>query len=148
MDINKFFTQLAKNPKLLLIWVVVLIVIIILGRYFYKWLKNNFGNNSGNTGTINKNNLTYTESEYLSMAEILFRAMDGAGTDEQKIFDVIARIRTKDDWTKLKSVFGVKKSSTWTSTFEGTLIEWLTDECSTSDISKINQLLSSINERI
>jgi len=77
---------------------------------------------------IHTNTLSYSESEYQSMADSLFRAMDGLDTDWNIIKSVIVKLKTKSDWYMLIKDFGVKETTSWLSSFKGNLIEWLADE--------------------
>jgi len=70
--------------------------------------------------------------------------MDGAGTNEDIIFSVFNKIQTKDDYNQLIKSFGVRSSTSWTSSFSGDLLAWLSDELSSSDVKKLNNILSKI----
>ena len=78
--------------------------------------------------------LSYTSSEYSSYATRLYTAMKGLGTDESAIYNIFYLMKTKADVLKLIAVFGTKD--------EMTLSEWLADDLSTSEILKVNTILS------
>lgn len=93
---------------------------------------------------IEKSDLSYTDSTYSTMASILFKAMEGTGTDYDPIKRVIEKLKTKSDWLKLVSTFGVKKVSNFVYDFEGSLVEWLIDELSDSQQVEISDILAKI----
>jgi len=97
---------------------------------------------------INKDKLSFTSSEYQSMADRLFRAMDGAGTDWDVVKSVINKLKVKDDWLALISAYGIKETTSWVSTFKGNLVEWLSDELSASEYKTISDQLKTIGVTI
>jgi hypothetical protein len=139
--------SLSTNPKLiknLLIAFAVIIVGFIAYRKFgsikatiqsKKLIKES-------ENEIIENAATFTASDYKAMADKLYRAMDGAGTDDEAILQTVSSLRTKTDWLKLVEAFGVKESSAWYSSFTGNLVEWLTDELGGDDRQKVNFSLS------
>ncbi len=98
-------------------------------------------------GGTNVNNVeTFAKAEYNLMADSLFSAMDGWGTDEATIYAILSRLRTKADWFALINAFGTRKSS-WGS-FKGTLPLWISDELGGSDKIRVNNLLGKFNVQI
>lgn len=87
---------------------------------------------------IIENAATFTPSDYKSMADKLFIAMDGIGTDSDAILQTVAGLKTKTDWLKLVEAFGVKESTSWASSFTGNLIEWMTDELGGDERARVN----------
>ncbi len=85
------------------------LVIIVIALVVY-WLANKvmklFSNTRSYADDINPQNLTYSESEYNTMADAIFQAADGWGTDEDTIYRVLSYLRTPDDWNKLVVVYG------------------------------------------
>ncbi|HEY5588703.1 MAG TPA: hypothetical protein VIK86_07085, partial [Candidatus Paceibacterota bacterium] len=83
---NKFLENLAKNPMLLIIWVVIFIVSIWGFYLLVKFIKEKIEDYNSTSGyKVEENNLSYTTSEYKAMADQLFNAMDGLGTDDTVI---------------------------------------------------------------
>lgn len=99
-------------------------------------------------GIVTSNVKTYDQAQYNLMADGLYRAMDGLGTDEDTIYAILSRLRTEADWYELVSAFGNKKSSFPFSSFEDSLQGWLSDELGGSDKTKINTLLGKFNVQI
>lgn len=87
-------------------------------------------------GTIDKNNLSYPESQYDVFAQALFAAMDGWGTDTDAIFEVFRKMRTIDDVLQLQFAFSEVEDE------DGTLAAWLHDDLSSSDIETLNSILA------
>lgn len=86
---------------------------------------------------IQNDKLSFSNSEYQSMADKVYKAVKGVGTDEDAIFEVFQRIRTNSDVLKLKSVFGVRDGMD--------LDEWIQDDLSDEDIDQINGYLRQRN---
>ena len=87
-------------------------------------------------GTIDKNNLSYPESQYNVFAKSLFTAMNGWGTDFEAIVAVFKKMRTIDDVLMLQFAFSESEDE------NETLTEWLHGDLSSSDIETLNQILS------
>ena len=82
---------------------------------------------------INKKNLTYTDAEYQEMANRVYKAVKGLGSDEKAIETVFGKLRTDDDLSKLIASFGVRDKMT--------MPEWLYDDLNNSEIGKLNDIL-------
>jgi hypothetical protein len=95
---------------------------------------------------VNKNNLSYPQSQYATFASILFSAMDGMGENYSSIKGVISKLKNHDDWDMLVKVYGNKKNTDhWYKTsFQGSLTAWLEDELSSSEHKEIGDMLSKI----
>ena len=142
---NKFLEDLSKNPMLLIMWILILIVASFGIYKLIRFIIDKISEYNATSGfNVQKENLTFSISEYNSMANQLFNAMDGAGTNEDIIFSVFNKIQTKDDYNQLIKSFGVRSSTSWTSSFSGDLLAWLSDELSSSDVKKLNNILSKI----
>lgn len=95
---------------------------------------------------------SYSESEYKSMANKLFEAMDGWGTNDDVVFAQFDRLNNDVDFIKLDKAFGVRTAS---DNMFG-LIEpqdlrgWIRDDLSSESIATLNQRLkqSGISKRI
>jgi hypothetical protein len=100
---------------------------------------------------------SYTDSQFETWANALVQAMNGCGTDEQAIFDVIDWMANEADIRKLITVFGLRyiEPCGWHSPVEylvysvndkaygGDLTTWLYYELSSSEIAKVNEILGS-----
>jgi len=90
---------------------------------------------------------------YKAMADELFNAMNGYGTDEAKIYAILNRLQKKPDWSALVSAYGTRKISSGTgnvfvSDFNGNLPDSFKSELSSSEIKAVNQILSKIGVTI
>lgn len=148
-NFNKFLVSLSKNPMLIIIWLII-IAVVIFGIYkFWDFIKDKITEYQATAGyDVNKSNLSFSQSEYISMSNQLYNAMDGAGTDEEIIYSVFNKIQTKDDYNQLVKTFGIKSSSSWISSFNGDLQTWLSNELSYSERKKLNNILSKIGVSI
>jgi uncharacterized protein (UPF0333 family) len=147
---NPKFRKLLFNA---IIVIIVLIIIYIVYRKVNKAIKEakaarqSKESVAASENAIIVNALTYADSDYHAMADKLFRAMDGAGTDTDAIEEVISKIRTKSDWNAIVKAFDIRETTAWYSRFKGNLIEWLTDELSDNSSSRqrINNMLAKFN---
>lgn len=78
---------------------------------------------------------SYTEGQYNQFAQVLYQAMKGVGTDEDAVFRVFGYMKKDIDVAKLIVAFGVKD--------DDTLGAWLQDDLSSSDMVRINKILST-----
>ncbi len=86
---------------------------------------------------IDYDSLTLTQTQLNTYASSLYAAMDGVGTDENKIFNVFRAMGTRSDVLQLIKTFGVKDGED--------LTEWLHKDLSAEDIEKINSILADNN---
>ncbi len=123
-----------------IIKIIVIIIAVVFGiRYFRKYMKKRKNKAVLNEldKDINVSKLTYHLSYYGIWANDLFNAMDGVGTDEQAIYDVFKKMKTKDDVLQLITAFGVQDNET--------LSQWLISELSSEERATLNRLLSDKN---
>ena len=88
---------------------------------------------------------TYRESDYKNLANQIFAAMDGYGTDVDSIYRVMYQINNDLDLKYLTIAFGVREISSgkWNPTpnYSGGLAGAMVDELSVMEISAVNKLL-------
>ncbi len=95
---------------------------------------------------IKRNEVSFTDSEFSIMANNLFKAMDGCATDEELIFSVFRKFKTRSDFFKLVKVFGVKTISCWaTGSEKGDLTSLLVTELGDSEKAELQKILSKLN---
>ena len=125
----------------------VLVAIVVLIIFFVVWDK--FGKSKEETKEeekkgnlneeinkeINKKNITLSQVQLNTLADKIFKAVSGIGTDERSILDAFRTLKTTDDVLALIKTFGVRDTMT--------LREWLYDDLSNSEISKINDIFLS-----
>jgi len=140
--------------------IITAVVVVVALAAAYKVLKPSKGGNSsgggnnggggggnsgggGNTGGGGTSNL-----DYRSLANRLFDAFDGYGTDEDEIKVVFESLNSNADYDALKSAYGVREVSSgrgniFVSNFEGDLPATLRDELDSSELAEVNQILSN-----
>lgn len=118
---------------------VCVIVIIIFIKYRTKLVDAIHNKQLANSldEEIDTNQITITQAQFNTYASSLYAAMDGAGTDENKIYAVFRAMNTRADVLQLIKTFGVKDSQT--------LTEWLHSDLSASEIEKVNTILAGNN---
>lgn len=141
--------KILKNKELIKL-AAIIVVVVLAWRYFNKWQARAASKQL--TKDIDKeiiqNNASFAESDYQSMADQMFIAMNGAGTNSDDIYKIVSLLKTRTDWLKLVQSFGVKESSSWYSSFSGNLVEWLSDELDSSEKAKINYSLQRFNVQV
>jgi hypothetical protein len=115
---------------LFLLWALHKIIQLIKGSGIGDYKKN-----------IRERNLSYSDSEYQTMADVIFRACHGWGTDEDTIYRILGYLKNKDDWNKLVSVYGKDKDGFY---LPGRLIY----ELDHSEQRKVNDILANIGVQI
>ena len=112
-------------------------------------------NNNGNNGNGNNTPPPATQINANSVANNLFNAMDGYGTDEDAIILAFSKINSDADFDAVNTAFGTKTISSGTgniffSDFTGNLSQCLVDELSEYYIDQINSDLANrgISRRI
>lgn len=125
----------------------VLLVLYILKRNKDKSNSSGGNNNSGGGG-VKDQDLPYT-----SMADEIFEAMNGYGTNEAKINAVLERLQKKSHWDSLVSAYGIRKLSSgrgnvFVSDFTGNLPNSLINELDSSELKTVNNILSKIGVSI
>lgn len=152
---KEIFMSLPPWARFILVMLV--IILLIFASYKgYKFVVNFFNKSKDLTkdaeDQLNKNNLSYSDMDYESMASTLEIALKGTWTDYEPIKTVMLRLKNRDDWAALVIAFGVRTNKhTIGSDFTGNLTEWLVDELGTtfsSEYSEISQILSKIGVQL
>lgn len=131
-------------------WLIIIIILVIIIIFINKTIKKLKQNKQDkdlvkeSEQAIVLGNLTYTEADYKAMADKLYIAMKGIGTDEEAIYEVIGRLRTRSDWYALVKAFGIRKSGS----FSGNLVQWLSDELDETERARVNYILQKFDIQI
>lgn len=91
---------------------------------------------------VKANPLSYDYSTYVSLADKLETAMNGFGDDEEAIYNVFTRMKSKADVLKLIEVFGNRIYVLW---MAHPLTYWLSGKLTADEIQHINDILSRNN---
>lgn len=81
--------------------------------------------------------LTHPKSKYKDLANKLYAAMEGIGTDENAVFQVFSNIGNDRDFIELSSAFGIRKDEDLTA--------WLASDLSSGKRAELNKYLRSRN---
>jgi len=166
----------SKALKTVITVIIIVILLLIVWKLYQKAKKSideaieqkrnqkaleklNATNSNDPGGNIVSNAQTFTIPEYKQMADDLFKAMDGLGTDEETILKTISKLKTKADWNRLKQAYGTRKITAWGYGFNGTLLPSLKSELSNfgepdfneydvNVVLHINNILSRFGEKI
>jgi hypothetical protein len=141
---------------------IVLGIVVVLGVVAMRYMKmmkdsKSDGINDNNTNPNPNNNPnpnpipnpnTTKPLAYSSLADTLFEAMDGYGTNEDSITEVFRSLRNQADFDALEDAFGTRKISSGTGNifqgnYNGRLIGALKDELDSEELADLNNLLRS-----
>ena len=89
--------------------------------------------------------LSYTIQSYKSLSGMLLNAMGGLGTDEPVIYAVFSRMKNDLDLTELYKQFGTQMYIVGVRPLYLDLGQWINQELDTSEIAKLNMILSENN---
>ena len=82
-------------------------------------------------------NLRISETTAKQLAEKLYTAMKGWGTDEKAIYEVFSQVSTRDDVLYIFAQFGLKDGRN--------LTQWLTSELNAKERTNVNAILTEKN---
>ncbi len=88
-----------------------------------------------NSLEISDSQLTHTEAQVMNFVSKLKTAMQGAGTNENAIYEVFEQMQTRDDVLYLISKFGTVGGET--------LPEWIVSELSAKERQHLNNILEA-----
>lgn len=135
--------QGEKKKMIIGIAIAILILVIAIVIVFkYKDIKNLILDKAANQKLVDEANTTIkvedisiTQDQFHTYAQKLYKAMNGAGTDEKAIYEVFEAMNSRSDVQQLIKTFGVKDGEN--------LAEWLYDDLSAGDIEHINAILAT-----
>jgi flagellar biosynthesis/type III secretory pathway M-ring protein FliF/YscJ len=133
----------GKFIRSIVIGIIILVVVIALYFLIKKGIRTGKENKSDKErmdeieSQIEPENLSFSTAEYQAMADKIYKAVKGLGTDDDAVFEVFQKMRNNSDVLKLQSVFGIKDKMD--------LGEWISDDMSDDEIDKINGYLRQRN---
>ena len=135
----------AANKKGL---IATLVVVGLGAAAYFLFLRNKDGRGGGGGGENSELN-----EQMLPIANAIFDAMNGYGTGNDRIEKELQKLKSKSEWDALVRAFGTRtiSSGTWNvfqKDFTGTLSECLNDELDSSELERVNQILSKIGVSI
>lgn len=133
-NISLNLTPIVLAGSILLIIIAVVVIIVVKRK---KATKEQDDYIKDVEKQIDKSDLSYANSEYTQMANKLYSAMKGIGTNENAIYDVFSQMQSESDVRKLISMYGSKDGMT--------LQQWLIDDLSNRELQKLNDILAKNN---
>lgn len=143
-----FWNGLSSMQKAIFVLILVILIWVLWNRF--KGSITAFGNRlqaGGEIAQLANQGIkpTYTAQQYNKMADDLFVAMDGYGTDSEVVFSTFKKLKNDADFIKLDSAFGVK---TATDNLFGLmeaedLSGWIKDDLSQTEIQRLNKQLAN-----
>ena len=143
-DLEKF---LKKNKKAIITAVIVIIVLVVLwksGKKIWNYFdsKNDESQSESETGTSVTPGLNHRR-----LAQQIYTACKGGGTDENAIYSALSQLRTQADWELLQRRFaGVyEESSAWyhllSTNISSSLVATLQSELLQKELNKCRDIL-------
>lgn len=138
---EKIFIEDPRRAWTIGIFILIVVVLLVV---FWGKIKNLFEQLVNKTALNNSleeytqetgETPTLTNATFNMLAQKLYTAMKGVGTDEDTIYDVFGQMRNTADVYKLVAVFGTKDGET--------LDQWIRGDLNGWEINKINRLLAS-----
>jgi hypothetical protein len=84
-----------------------------------------------------------SDTQITAWAEILHEALASWGTDEEAVYSVFRNLNNEADLYKLIQLYGVREEGDWWYNPEKTLVARLNSDLSTSERSKVNNILAT-----
>jgi hypothetical protein len=98
---------------------------------------------------LNKKNLTYSESQYITFANTIFEAMNhSVGINWASIERILKYLKNPDDWRMLVKAFDKKKATATLLWFEGNLIDWMEYKLNFITMPQAVDILSKIGVKL
>jgi hypothetical protein len=124
------------------------IVALILGAAYYIGTRTGKAKKEGAADdvlkkAINNNELTFEQTQYVALAAKLETAMFGYSDDENAVYAVFTKLRTKSDVLNLIKTFGERRMIFTLG--NANLNQWINTRLDTSEIAKVNDILSRNN---
>lgn len=143
---KQFWNNLSSMQKVFVIVIAIILLWVFWNTLqgYYMTAKNTL-QNTGEMAGLQSQGITptYTAAQYSDMADSLFTAMDGYGTNEDKIYAVFNKLRNDADFIKLDQAFGVRGATDDLFGFYAAtdLQGWIIDDLDSSEITKLNNIL-------
>lgn len=135
---SKWFKKLTPTQQI--ITVIVAIVLLWLAIKTVRSYASRIGQYSEQLGeqaalVAQGHQKTYSQIQYNTMANQLYYAMKGFGTDEETIFSIMGKMQNDLDVIELDKAFGMRDTYS--------LQAWLRGDLSSADMQKVNMILSN-----
>jgi len=119
----------------------ILILVLVLGFFLFKKLFKNDETGKSNKEII-KSELSFADADYERFANSLYQAMNGSGTNETTIYEVLGNLKNKSDFYQLVKSFDVRTNDgMFSKNIEGTLAEWFNYELDDTELKKVKEII-------
>nr|WP_294860237.1 hypothetical protein [uncultured Fluviicola sp.] len=145
-----FWFKMSPIERLIFI-----IVIAVLAYLMYKYVHSRL--QTASQAAVKKGEIdalkasgqkaNYTDPQYKTMANDLYEAMDGPGTDDELLNSTFKKLKSDIDFVKLESAFGVREASDNLFGYmdDEDLSGWIKGDLNPSEISKLDRQLKAQN---
>jgi hypothetical protein len=143
MNIDKFVTDLTKNPSKAIVYAVLLVLGIILLYWLWTKIKGGVSSLAEQITNVTENpvessNLSYSQDWYKNNAENVFNAMNGLSTNVSVIDGILKSLKNQDDYNALNKAYGTRTLENFLSADEkGTMLEHLYSDMGASYMNNI-----------
>ena len=127
--------ELIKNKTTRIVLITIAVILLLGGVY---WFFSKDEEAKAFENDIKQNRLSYPDTQYYVLANIIEVASANMGTDEEAIFNVFDEILNYDDLMMLYKAFGKRSFITGGILWDSDLTEVLHFEMTTTELSKIN----------
>ena len=141
-EINK--GQLITLGIVVVAFVAVIVLVAVKWNQIKAWIRNKQIEKTYDEQIV-KSEISLTAAQAQGVADKMYAAMNGPGTDFKNLYAAFAVINSYSDLMLVIKCFGQRKGSwNWFGS-EASLMEWIAADCDAGEISKINALLASKN---
>lgn len=133
---DKVIKSIGKYALIIIGIIILIIVVVKVKKYITEKVRNQSAVKEA-SAEIDTSQLTMTEAQYSSLADKLYIAMKGWGTDNKAVYAVFESLNTRSDLMKLITVYGLRDGET--------LMEWLYGDLNQKEINHVNSILESKN---
>jgi preprotein translocase subunit SecG len=135
--------------KKLTVWLTVLFILYLVWFFFIRKTEAEKAAEKAaetiNGLPIDNSNLSLSQGDINLIAQQLYEAMDGAGTDEDAIMSLLDRISTRDDLLAVMKRFGTPRAGVWPFDHLLDLPGWFKEELSGDDLLHVRNVFLNFN---
>jgi hypothetical protein len=143
LEAKKKYNAVPPDQKRRAWTIILVIVLILLFKNKIEFAIRRFLHKDIEKIDVDAAKLTFEQGEYYSMCTTLESSMNGTGTQEDSIMDVMMRLQTQDDWNYLQKCFGTRKKDggTFFADLTGDLKSWLADDLDSGEMQEVRDTL-------
>ena len=126
--------KIAISAAVLVVVVIVIVVVVKYGKKFKEWVNEKLQSKELEK-EIETNETSFSPTQLNAYATTLFYAMEGVGTNEEKIYSVFEQMKTRSDILALIQAYGIKDSMN--------LNQWISSELTSRELKKLNEIIAN-----